>query len=237
MKLLESLASSKYSPTAADLKMDLEKVEKQSHELTPGLRFVTASASLGLKSPLLFLAVILFVVPPVDLIVDGFYKEIRKLKSLAAYTANPEQYSEPWKLVPDEERAQWIAPAKRSEIESAIEVQNDRLKVALGNVGSIERTILASIPMIALDNPPIYGSRPESPDNNEQANNVAASNDNETTKFKVTAGPMSVVEVNFGNEVMDADLMKAILGSVERSKALPSSDDDFPFFAFRRSAF
>lgn len=227
-KMLESIASNKYSPTPANLKNDLEHLDKQSHEMRPSARFVSAAASLGLMSPLLFLAAIILVLPVVILISNGFYKEIRKLKSLAAYSENPIKYNFLWGLVSEEDRTRWTDQSKTNEIAGAIKIQTDRLENAMSKVGAIENLILGSIPkgVVTLSNPPIYGSNPDEPQKHSDDATKASS-----PRLKVNAGPMNVVEVNFGNEVIDAALMQSILESVERSKSAPRSNEDFPDFA------
>jgi hypothetical protein len=231
LHLLEQIGSNARSPSSAELKQMLEKLDKQSHELTPSLRFVSAAASLGLMSPMMFFAIVMLVVPSVILIVDGLYKEIRKLKSLAVYTEQPELFPDTWKFATDEEKSRWVDSNSRKEIQVALELQTDRMKSALNRVGSLERMILTSIPAVNLDSPPVYGSKRTSSTKIQEVMKEDDESSGETNeKIKISAGPMNVVEVNFGQEEMDSELVQSILGSVERSKQLPTGNEKVPDF-------
>jgi eukaryotic-like serine/threonine-protein kinase len=229
-KLLEALATNATTQSAqfshSVLKKDLEEIDKKTHELSPSIRFVSSAASLGLLSPFLFFAIIMMVVPSVILIMDGIYKDVRKLKSLGVYTESPEQYEDYWKLVSSEERATWTDPEKRPEIKKALEIQSDRLANAMRSIGGLERMILSNIPrnVSNLENPSIYGPKK----NNSSTGN--SDEDQAVSKMKIHPGPMGNVEMSFGNEKMDEDLMRAILGSVARSNNTPRAEKGFPDF-------
>ncbi|XZE45171.1 protein kinase domain-containing protein [Pirellulaceae bacterium SH467] len=230
MRLLEQIGSRANAPTSAELKSMLEKVDKQSHELTPSSRFVSAAASLGLMSPWMFLAIIMLVVPSVILMADGLYREIRRLKSLAVYVEQPKLFSDFWKFATEEQRSYWSDPKNREEIQEALALQTDRMAVALDRVGSLERMILTSIPNLNLEAPPIFGSKrlEQLPAEQVEAGESDAGERNAEDPIKITAGPMNVVEVTFGQEQMDSELVQSILGSVERSKQLPKAKDPVP---------
>jgi hypothetical protein len=231
MHLMEQIGSNARSPSSAELKQMLEKLDKQSHELTPSLRFVSAAASLGLMSPMMFFAIVMLVVPSVILIVDGLYKEIRKLKSLAVYTEQPELFPDTWKFATDEQKSRWVDSNSREEILDALELQTDRMKNAMNRVGSLERMILTSIPTVNLDSPPVYGSERTSSTKVQEVTKEDDESSGETNeRIKISAGPMNVVEVNFGQEQMDSELVQSILGSVERSKQLPTGTERVPDF-------
>ncbi|MCU0716836.1 MAG: protein kinase [Pirellula sp.] len=230
-RLLEQLASRAGASSSAELKSMLEKVDKQSHELTPSSRFVSAAASLGLMSPMMFFACIMLVIPSVILIADGLYKEIRRLKSLAVYAEEPNAYPEVWKFATDAEKSYWSDTNNRQEIQSALATQTDRMKIALDRVGSLERMILTNIPNLNLDSPPLYGSKREQ--NPSEQDNLSKTKEDETKRddpIKVTAGPANVVQIQFGQEQMDEELARSILGSVERSKELPEARERIPDF-------
>ena len=150
---MEQIGSNSRTPSSAELKKMLEKLDKQSHELTPSLRFVSAAASLGLMSPMMFFAIVMLVVPSVILIVDGIYKEIRKLNSLAVYAEQPELFTDIWQFASDEQTSRWVDSNSREVIQEALAVQSDRMKNAMNRVGSLERMILTSIPTVNLDSP------------------------------------------------------------------------------------
>lgn len=154
---------------------------------SPPSRFVSAAASLGLMSPLIFVGIVMLIVPSVILIVDGLYKEIRKLNSLAVYADQPELFTEIWRFASQEQKDRWTSSSGRVEIQEALELQSDRMQRALSNVGSFEKMIITNI-------------------------------------------PMSVVEMNFGQEQMDAELAQSILASVEQSKKPFQSDEKVPDF-------
>lgn len=232
IRLLEQIGSRANAPSSAELRSMLDKVDKQSHELTPSSRFVSATASLGLLSPMMFLAIIMLVIPSVILIADGLYKEIRRLKSLAVYVEQARQFPDFWKFATEEQKSYWSDPKNQLDIQEALAVQTNRMAVALDRVGSLERMILTSIPNLNLESPPIYGSkRVEGPPKEQEG---SRENDAQERKSEdlttITAGPMNVVEVTFGQELMDSELVQNILGSVERSKQLPKAKESIPDF-------
>ncbi|XZE33904.1 protein kinase domain-containing protein [Pirellulaceae bacterium SH501] len=231
VRLLEQVGSRSKAPSSSELKGLLEKVDKESHELTPSSRFVSAAASLGLLSPMMFVAIIMLVVPAVILITDGLYKEIRRLKSLAMYTEQPSLFPDVWKFATEEEKSYWSEPSRQKEIQEALAVQTNRMKTALDRVGSLERMILTSIPNVNIDSPPIYGAKRERPLGGKEDSGETNPSESETDEqIRITAGPMNVVEVGFGQEPMDSELVHSILNSVERSKQPPQGKKSVPDF-------
>lgn len=231
VQMLERVGTSVRPPSPSALKQTLEKLDKQSHELTPRSRFVSAAASMGLMSPLIFVAVVMLIAPSAILIVDGLYKEIRKLKSLAVYAEQPELFADTWQFAAKEQKDHWTSSNGRAEIQQALELQTDRMQNALNQVGSFERMIITNIPKINLESPPIYGPKNASPNNDQvdTEDNQEASGESRE-RLKINAGPMNVVEVNFGQEKMDTELLQSIMESVEHSKESPQSDEPFPDF-------
>ena len=228
---LERVGTGVRPPSPSALKQTLEKLDKQSHELTPRSRFVSAAASIGLMSPLIFIAVIMLIVPSVILIVDGLYKEIRKLKSLAMYAEQPELFADTWQFASEEQKDHWTSSNGLTETQQALALQTDRMQNALNHVGSFERMIITNIPKINLESPPIYGPKNASPNNDQvDTEDKQEASGESKERLKINAGPMSVVEVNFGQEQMDTELLQSIMESVENSKQSPQSDEQFPDF-------
>ncbi|MCU0714133.1 MAG: hypothetical protein MUC43_18915, partial [Pirellula sp.] len=231
VQMLERVATGVRPPSPSALKQTLEKLDKQSHELTPRSRFVSAAASMGLMSPLIFIAVIMLIVPSVILIVDGLYKEIRKLKSMAMYAEQPELFANTWQFASKEQKDHWTSSNGRAEIQQALELQTDRMQNALNQVGSFERMIITNIPKINLESPPIYGPKGTTPNTIPvDAEDEQEASEESNERIKISAGPMNVVEVNFGQEQMDTELLQSIMQSVENSKQSPQSDKQFPDF-------
>jgi hypothetical protein len=228
--MMEKVGAGVRAPSPAVLKQMLEKLDKQSHELTPRSRFVSAAASFGLMSPLIFTAIIMLIVPSVILIVDELYKEIRKLKSLAVYAEQPELFAETWQFASQEQKDRWTSSSGRVEIQEALELQTDRIQNALNNVGSFEKMIITNIPEINLESPPIYGNKSSSLITAEDTETEEEASGESSERIKISTGPMSVVEMNFGQEQMDAELMQSILASVEQSKQPLRSDEQVPDF-------
>lgn len=231
VQMMERMGTSVRSPSPSALKQILENLDKQSHELTPRSRFVSAAASLGLMSPLIFVGIVMLIVPSVILIVDGLYKEIRKLNSLAVYADQPELFTEIWRFASQEQKDRWTSSSGRVEIQEALELQSDRMQRALSNVGSFEKMIITNIPKIDLESPPIYGNKSASSIKLDEVTETEEEASGESSeRIKINAGPMSVVEMNFGQEQMDAELAQSILASVEQSKKPFQSDEKFPDF-------
>jgi uncharacterized RDD family membrane protein YckC len=229
--MMERMGASNRSPSPTVLKQMLDKLDKQSHELTPRSRFVSAAASLGLMSPLIFVAIVMLVVPSVILIVDNLYKEIRKLNSLAVYAEQPDLFVDIWQFASEEQKGRWTDSNGLMEIQKALEIQTNRMNNALNNIGSFERMIITNIPKINLDSPPIYGAKRASQltaQDESEAKKEASEEFNE--RIKINAGPMNTVEMNFGQEQMDSDLLQSILESVEQSEKPLQSDEKFPDF-------
>jgi len=182
-------------------------------------------------SPLIFIAVIMLIVPSVILIVDGLYKEIRKLKSLAMYAEQPELFADTWQFASEEQKDHWTSSNGLTETQQALALQTDRMQNALNHVGSFERMIITNIPKINLESPPIYGPKNASPNNDQvDTEDKQEASGESKERLKINAGPMSVVEVNFGQEQMDTELLQSIMESVENSKQSPQSDEQFPDF-------
>ncbi|MEQ1828871.1 MAG: protein kinase [Pirellula sp.] len=224
--LLESIVATKYAPTPTGLLQDLDKIDKKSHEVSGSIRFLASVISIGLMSPFFFFAMIMLVIPSVMLITDGLSREVRMLKSLAAFSEYPDQYVANWELVNVEERKKWLDIDRKSEIAGALATQSERLKTAIDRVGAFEQFILKSIPsrVKSLENPAIYGVNPQA----EKLKSNSDEQDEKGSRLKFNAGPMNIVEVNFGNEKIDEALMRAILQSVDRSRDSPSSQREFP---------
>ncbi len=224
LRLLETIASPKQLVSDAVLAKDLASIDKNSHAVTSSIRFFASAVSLGLMSPLIFLGMIVLLMPSIILVIE-LYREVRCLKTLSAWSSEPEVYEDRWKETPQGSRETWTTESNQKAILEALDLQSSRLETATQNLGMLERFITKSIPMVgdSLSNPPIHGPAPK-----KQTFEKDEQDGDGTTEVKINFGNRPIGQVNFGNEVVDQKLRSKILTSVERSKALPAPESHFP---------
>lgn len=222
LKLVECLASNKEPMSDAVLAKDLAAIDKNSHAVTGSIRFFASAVSLGLMSPWIFIGLIVLLLPSVILTIE-ISRELRCIKTLSAWSAQPQLYEDVWAKALDGARESWTDGTKTQDLATALKLQSDRFEAAYQNLGTLERFIAKSIPIMGetLADPPIYGS----PASTTQK---SAESDGDSAKVDVQYGNVTVGEVNFGKEVLDDKLRARIFSSVERSAATPRLEKHFP---------
>ncbi len=162
-KLLEAIASNKLEPTLGQLSEELDRINKNSQGITNRLRFLSASVTVGLMSPLMFLAVVMLFLPSI-LQSTKLFNEVRHIKSLAAFAKEPERFQNAWALASPEAKSYWTQEENQMRIQKTLEKQSYRLESAWDQLGNVERFVIKSISPVdrPFTKPPTYSADADS---------------------------------------------------------------------------
>lgn len=161
-KLLEAIASAGREPTLRQLSEELATINKNSQGVTSRLRFLSASVTIGLMSPLMFLAVVMLFLPSI-LQTVSLFKEVRQIQSLAAFSKEPERFQTAWAFASPEAKEIWTQEENQLRIQKTLEMQSRRLESAWEQLGNVERFVIKSIPTTGktFTEPRLYGGTAE----------------------------------------------------------------------------
>lgn len=224
LAMLESIASKRVVPTPVQLAESLDRTDHGPHKVTGSARFITSAVSLGLMSPLLFFGLMILAIPSL-LAVLNQSQHVRQLKSLQAFTSEPDVYCEAWALAPAGAQEQWTTEGARERIQKALNLESTRLNDAYKDLGTLERFILSNVKLenYSVNDPPMFGPPPKSnpgssdgPNSPSQkaADDVSESNDSEN--IRIVAGNVTLISSRFGNEVLTEELVASIVESVDQ---------------------
>jgi eukaryotic-like serine/threonine-protein kinase len=143
-KLLEVIASAKLEPTLRLLSEELTMINKNTPGVTSRLRFLSASVTVGLMSPLMFLAVVLLFLPSI-LQTTNLLKEVRHIKSLTAFAKEPERFQSAWSIAAPEAKVFWTQEENQIRLKMKLERQSRRFESAWDQLGNVERFVIKSI--------------------------------------------------------------------------------------------
>ena len=162
-KLLEAIASNKLEPTLGQLSEELGRINKNSQGVTNRLRFLSASVTVGLMSPLMFLAVVMLFLPSI-LQTTKLFNEVRHIKSLTAFAKEPERYQNAWALASPAAKTFWTQEENQMRIQKTLEKQSYRLESAWDHLGNVERFVIKSISPVdrPFTKPPTHGADTDS---------------------------------------------------------------------------
>jgi eukaryotic-like serine/threonine-protein kinase len=223
LALLESLASQRIVPTPIQLAESLDRIDHGAHKVTGSARFIAAAVSLGLMSPWLLFGLMILAIPSLITFMDQS-RYVRQLKSLQAFSSEPDVYCEAWALAPAGAQQQWTADAARERVRQALGVESKRLSEAHLALGTLERFILSTVTSesYSVTDPPMYGPPPKStptnsdgPESESPKAEVEGKDTKEPGNFRIVAGNVTLMSSRFGNEELTGELVDSIVGCMD----------------------